>query len=94
VLSHDEEQLIIETFNKHEAKDDLSVVVSYEQIKGKNYSLSAGQYFDIKMEFVEISQSEFSEKVGEFHRRLDMLFAESKKLETEIKNRLDSVTYE
>ena len=44
LLSTDEENRIIETFNQHEAKEDFSVVVSYEQIKEKNYSFSAGQY--------------------------------------------------
>jgi type I restriction enzyme M protein len=55
----DEEQVIIETFNKHEAKEDFTVVVSYEQIKEKNYSFSAGQYFDVKIEYTEISAEEF-----------------------------------
>ena len=39
LLSHDEEQRIINTFNNHEAVEDFTVVVSYEQIKEKNYSL-------------------------------------------------------
>ncbi|MBP6585032.1 MAG: SAM-dependent DNA methyltransferase, partial [Flavobacterium sp.] len=45
LLSPTEEDYIITTFNNHEAKEDFSVVVSYEDIKAKNYSLSAGQYF-------------------------------------------------
>lgn len=49
LLSAVEELLIIETFNKHKAKEDFTVVVSYEQIKEKNYSFSAGQYFEVKI---------------------------------------------
>ena len=47
VLSHDEENQIIETFNAKEAVDDFSEVMSYEDIAAKNYSLSAGQYFEV-----------------------------------------------
>ena len=47
-LSHREEQLIIDTFNKHEAKEDFTVVVSYEQIKERKYSFSVLFYSYIK----------------------------------------------
>ena len=48
------EQTIINTFNKHEAVEDFTVVVSYEQIAEKNYSFSAGQYFEVKIEYTDI----------------------------------------
>lgn len=94
LLSNEEEQLIIETFNKHEAKEDLSVVVSYEQIRTKNYSFSAGQYFDIKIEYVDITEKEFSERLSGFQEELELLFADSKSLESEIKKQLGKVSYE
>jgi type I restriction enzyme M protein len=94
LLSPEEEQLIIETFNKHEVKEDLSVVVSYEQIRTKNYSFSAGQYFDIKIEYLDISEKLFSEKLASFQKELDLLFADSKALESEIKKQLGTVSYE
>ena len=85
LLSHDEEQLIINTFNKHEAKEDFTVVVSYDQIKEKNYSFSAGQYFEVKIEYVEITPKEFKAKMDGFKKNLDKFFSESKNLENEIK---------
>lgn len=94
LLSNEEEQLIIETFNNHEAKDDLSVVVSYEQIKAKNYSFSAGQYFEIKIEHVDITEKQFLQQLATFQNDLDLLFSESKSLEIEIKSRLSSLKYE
>lgn len=39
VLSPEEEQKIIDTFNNIEAIDDFSVTVTYDEIKDKNYSL-------------------------------------------------------
>jgi type I restriction enzyme M protein len=94
LLSDTEEQLIIETFNKHEAKEDFTVVVSYEQIKEKNYSFSAGQYFEVKIEYTDISPKEFETKMKGFKANLDSLFAESKTLEKEIQKQLNGLKYE
>jgi type I restriction enzyme M protein len=94
LLSDTEEQLIIETFNKHEAKEDFTVVVSYEQIKEKNYSFSAGQYFEVKIEYTDISTKEFETKMNGFKTNLDHLFAESKTLEKEIQKQLNGLKYE
>ncbi len=92
LLSEEEEQLIIETFNKHEAKEDFTVVVSYDQIKEKNYSFSAGQYFDVKIEYIDISTEVFAEKMEGLKANLDSLFAESKALEREIQKQLNGLT--
>jgi len=94
VLSEEEELNIISTFNKHEAVEDFSVIVSYDQIKEKNYSLSAGQYFDIKIEYVDISPIEFEEKMKVYEESLNKLFAESSKLEAEIQHNLKRLGYE
>jgi len=94
LLSPEEEQLIINTFNKHEAVEDFTVVVSYEAIKEKNYSFSAGQYFDVKIEYTDITPEEFETKMNDFKTNLDSLFAESHKLEAEIKMQLGGLKYE
>ena len=94
VLTEAEEAQIISTFNEKNAVDDFSVVVSYEDIAAKNYSLSAGQYFDVKIEYVDISQDEFEEKLRSFSSNLDRFFAESRDLEVEIKRQLAGLKYE
>jgi type I restriction enzyme M protein len=94
LLSHEEEQKIINTFNNHEAIEDFTVVVSYEQIKEKNYSFSAGQYFEVKIEYTDISPAEFEAKMNGFKANLDSLFAESKTLEKEIQQQLNGLKYE
>ena len=94
LLSHEEEQKIINTFNNHEAIEDFTVVVSYEQIKEKNYSFSAGQYFEVKIEYTDISPAEFETKMNGFKSNLDSLFAESKTLENEIQKQLNGLKYE
>lgn len=94
LLSDAEEQLIINTFNKHEAVEDFTMVVSYDQIKEKNYSLSAGQYFDVKIEYNEITPDEFEAKMNAFQSNLNSLFAESKEVENEIQKQLKGLKYE
>jgi type I restriction enzyme M protein len=94
VLSAAEEQQIIDVFNAKEAKEDFSVVVSYEDIKTKNYSLSAGQYFEVKIEYVDISADEFTTKMNDFESTLGTLFKESKLLEKEIQKNLKNLHYE
>jgi type I restriction enzyme M protein len=94
LLSETEEQLIIESFNQHVTKEDLTVVVSYEQIKEKNYSFSAGQYFEVKIEYTDITASDFEDKINDFKTNLDSLFAESKTLEKEIQKQLNGLQYE
>ena len=94
LLSHEEEQQIINTFNNHEAIEDFTVVVSYEQIKEKNYSFSAGQYFEVKIEYTDISPIEFETKMNGIKGNLDSLFAESKTLEKEIQKQLNGLKYE
>ena len=94
LLSETEEELIVNTFNQHEAKEDFTVVVSYEQIKEKNYSFSAGQYFEVKIEYTDITPVEFEAKMNGFKNNLDSLFSESKSLEKEIQKQLNSLKYE
>jgi type I restriction enzyme M protein len=94
ILRKDEEENIINTFNEHKAVEDFSVVVSYEQIAEKNYSFSAGQYFDVKIEYSDITQEEFTSKLKSFHSNLDSMFSESRDLEKEIRKQFNCFRYE
>ena len=94
VLSAEEEQQIIHAFNNKEQVDDLSVTVSYDEIKAKNYSFSAGQYFEVKIEYVDITAEQFKEKMQSYTDNLDRLFSESHELEGEIKKQLAGLDYE
>lgn len=94
VLTAIEEQRIIDTFNNKQAIEDLSVVLTKEEIAAKNYSFSAGQYFEVKIEYTDITPEEFATKIKTFESNLNDLFAESKTLEMEIQNNLKSLKYD
>lgn len=74
-------------------EDDFSVVLDYDEIATKNYSFSAGQYFDVKMEYVDITHEDFELKMQEFSSNLDVMFAESHDLEVKIKEQLLGLKY-
>nr|WP_306804482.1 class I SAM-dependent DNA methyltransferase [Providencia sp. PROV019] len=94
VLTEEEEQRICEVFNKKWAEDDFSVVVSYDEIAVKNYSFSAGQYFDVKIEYSDVTPEQFTEKMKGFSDKLESLFGQSRGLEAEIKKGLAGLKYD
>lgn len=85
---------IVETFLNKETVEDFSVAVTYDEIIAKKYSLSAGQYFDVKIEYVELSQDEFVERMQAYQTKLQEYFNEGSKLQEEIMEQLKKVKYE
>ena len=85
---------IVSTFHEAKAVDEFSVLPSTDEIKSKNYSFSAGQYFEVKIEHVDITEDEFNQKIKEYTETLDSLFTEGKKLEANIKYVLENLKYE
>lgn len=93
-LRDDEIDKIVNTFLNKEVVDDFSVAVTYDEIKEKKYSLAAGQYFDVKIEYVPLTQEEFIAKMNGYTEDLEKLFAEGDKLQKEIMEQLKKVKYE
>ncbi|MDP8727268.1 HsdM family class I SAM-dependent methyltransferase [Serratia marcescens] len=94
VLTEEEEQRICEVFNNKWSEEDFSVVVSYDDIAGKNYSFSAGQYFDVKIEYTDMTPEQFAAKMKGFTENLENLFSQSRELEAEIKKQMAGLKYE
>ncbi len=94
LLSFEDEEKIISTINGNEVVEDFSVVVENEKIKQKSYSFGAGQYFDTKIEYSELTPEEFEAKMKEYTSNLDRFFEESRLLEEQIKKNLGGLRYE
>lgn len=73
--------------------DDFSVAVTYDEIKEKGYSLSANQYFDIKIDYVDITEEEFNRRMTAYKQTLAQQFEESHRLEVEIMKQLDALQF-
>ena len=84
---------IVNTFQNKESVDDFSVAVTYDEIKEKGYSLSAGQYFDIKIDYVDITEEEFNQRMNNYKQTLTEQFAESHRLEEEIMAQFDALKF-
>lgn len=92
-LRSEEITKIVETFRKNEAVEDFSVVPTFDEIKEKGYSFSAGQYFDIKIDYVDITEEEFNKRMTGYKAELTAQFEESHRLEQEILKQLDSIWF-
>lgn len=84
---------IVDTFLEQKAEDGFSVVVSHDEIAAKGYTLSAGQYFDVKIEYVPITAEEFTEKIVGFKSRLAELNEKGAELDRQIAANLDSLQF-
>ena len=94
-ILHNEDVLkIINVFLNRSVEDDFSVVVSFEDIKNNNYSFSAGQYFEIKIEYVDITAEEFEAKMNDYKVSLAEKFQIGHKFEKSILEQLEGLKYE
>lgn len=85
---------IVSTFLNKEVVDDFSVAVTYDEIIAKKYSLAAGQYFEVRIEYVEISQEEFNERMLTYSKHLQGYFNEESALQKVIMEQLGKVKYD
>ena len=94
LLSENDEIKIIDTFNNKKAIDDFSVTASYEDIKLKKYSFNAGQFFEKKIEYENLTIEEFNEKIKLAKSRLDKFTRQSDELSKEINKNLSKLNYD
>lgn len=92
-LRTEEIQQIVNTFRNKEVVEDFSVTPTFDEIKEKGYSFSAGQYFDIKIDYVDITEDEFNRRMDNFKTTLRQQFNESHRLEEEILKQLDCIGF-
>ena len=94
VLSQDDINKIVNTAVERKDIEDFSITVSLKDIKDKNYSFSAGQYFPVKIEYVELTQEEFDEKMDKYQKEINKLFDKSEQLGRSLHKSLENINYE
>ena len=57
----------------------------------KKCSFSAGQYFEVKIEHIDITPEEFQERMDGYKKRLGKLFEESSALSSSIKKQMEKL---
>lgn len=93
VLSDTDIKKIVETFQNNKPVDDFSVAIPFGDFESKGYSFSAGQYFDVKINHVDISKEDFLASLESHKKSLQKLFNASKDLEDTIIKGIDSLTF-
>lgn len=90
-LAQEEIDKIVDAFNNKKPEEDFSVVVSHDDVKKKDYALSAGQYFDVKIEYEDITAEEFTDRIISYEKSLSQKIAESLNLEIELMEKLKNL---
>lgn len=93
VLSDADEQLIIDTFKKHDAVDSLSAVPNYEDMEEKSYDFSAGVYSDIKVDYEPITADEFEIRITKFRDKFADMQKSGALLDDEIQRLMEKLYY-
>ena len=91
VLRKEEEEQIIDAFLDTKTIDDFSIKVDYDEIKDKDYSFSAGQYFEVKIQYPVLTKGDFDKKISLSKDEINALFDKNSELQKQINNSLDGL---
>ena len=94
VLSEIEENKIITTFQENEVVQDFSVFPSKSDLEGRSYSLSAGQYFDIVVDYAQTTPEDFKAYLLEATLNLGTLLTESNSANSKLTKSLSSLSFQ
>jgi type I restriction enzyme M protein len=94
ILSYQDILSIENTFINNHNIDDFSVLVNKELIISKKYSLSAGEYFKIKMPEVHLDKKEFDDTIKKSLDKLNKIYIRNHELELEINKKIGDINYE
>lgn len=92
-LTSQEIDRIVDVFSNQKEENGFSVAVSYDVIKEKRYSLSAGQYFDVTIDYVSISAEQFNHQMADLKKSLRDSFELSHSIEASILEQLDKLNF-
>ena len=65
VLRSTDIEKILTSYTSKKQIDGFSIAVTYEDLKTKDYSFNPAIYFDIKIDYEDISPEEFSKRINE-----------------------------
>lgn len=93
ILYQEDMDKITKTYIEKTEEDKFSVLVDYSRILEKKSSLSAGPYFDIKMDYVELTKEEFNDYINKCKSNIESLIEENNKLNEDILKSIKELNY-
>lgn len=94
ILTSEEMEKIINIFASREEIEDFSILVTYKDIIEKKYSLSAGHYFFVKMDYSELSMDDYLSEIKKYKSSLGDIFNKSESLNKKILDCLEGLNYD
>ena len=94
ILSQDEIDKIINSFNNKIVETEFSSIVNNKEIINKKYSFAPAQFFGINIETTNMTYEEFYSKMKFFSEELNELFDSNDKLQQKIKKQLEKLYYD
>ena len=94
VLAEHEIEEIVDILSNRRIIEGISVFADIADIKRRNYSFSAGSFFEAKIEYEDITVEQFNEKLSGYMTELEELMHESEKSHQELLVALGSVRYD
>jgi len=92
ILSGEDEKKIINVFKNKQIIDEFSVAPKYDEIRQNNYSLNAGSYFNIKIEYTDITNDQFKEHLNKFKSEIEKSSKKSKELEEKLYSYINEIS--
>lgn len=84
ILEEKDQEFIVRTLNERKVVEGMSIIKNTNDIKNKNYSFCAGQYFEIKIEKTNWTPEEFESRMNNYEENFTLMFNESENLENKI----------
>ena len=94
ILSEEEINQIVNTFNETNEIEDYSINVNISDIINKKYNFNAGQYFDVKVEYIDLTEKELNEKIDNYKIDLVNLLNKDKEITDKLIRGLGSIKYD
>lgn len=88
VLDKEEREYLIKSFKERKNIKEFSAFIDIEEIQENNYTLSAGQYLELKETKLDF---DIDDRLSKLSKEINNIFSENKKLETEIRESIGSV---
>ncbi len=93
-LTGEEIDKIITSYREKKDDTGFSVYVPYDKFEDKGYSLSAGLYFEVKLDRSDITIEEFNSNIQKLFDEIEILQNRNTSLYSSIKGQIGAIKYE
>jgi type I restriction enzyme M protein len=94
LLSTFDEDKIITAVKSLDSEDEFSVSKSFEDIKAASYSFNPGEFFDLSIQYCEITEQEYRQQMTQLVTKIKELEAESENTFSDIVASMEAFTWE